>query len=304
MLIMSTQNYTYLHKKLLSWYKTHGRQLPWRETDDPYKILVSEIMLQQTQVSRVIDKYNSFIHHFPDVYSLAKSSTGKIIREWSGMGYNKRAVNLHKTAKIIVQNHNGEIPKLLDTLISLPGIGRYTASAVVNFAFRLRVPVVDINIKRVIGRVDQGSLFDTNKLAWGAALKYLPEKTKTGDWHQALMDLGAMVCTARKPSCESCPLVLNCSASIKFISSKHLNKINTKSPKKTNPAFAGSNRYYRGKVIEELRGRISLIKIDHLGILIKQDYSANTDKIWLENLINRLVKDGLIEKKRGMVSLP
>lgn len=301
---MSTQNYTYLHEKLLSWYKTHGRKLPWRETDDPYKILVSEIMLQQTQVSRVIDKYDSFIHNFPDIYSLAKASAGKIIREWSGMGYNKRAVNLHKTANIIVQNHNGEVPKSLDTLVSFPGIGRYTASAIANFAFQLKVPVVDINIKRVIGRVDQGSCFDTDKLAWEAALKYLPEKTKASDWHQALMDLGATVCTARKPSCEICPLVLNCSASIRFIFGNVVTKINTTSPQKANPAFVGSNRYYRGKIIEELRSRINPIKFDELGPLIKQDYSPNIDKIWLENLINRLVKDGLIEKEKGMVSLP
>ena len=139
---MSERNYTYFHKQLLSWYKDVGRTLPWRETNDPYKILVSEIMLQQTQVSRVIDKYDSFIRKFPDVYSLAKASTSTVIREWSGMGYNKRAVNLHRTAQIIVQHHDGQVPKSLESLVSLPGIGRYTASAIANFAFKLRVPVV------------------------------------------------------------------------------------------------------------------------------------------------------------------
>ena len=301
---MSEQNHTYFHKQLLSWYKDVGRKLPWRETNDPYKILVSEIMLQQTQVSRVIDKYDSFIRQFPDVYSLAQASKSTVIREWSGMGYNKRAVNLHRTAQIIVQNHNGQVPKSLESLVALPGIGRYTASAIANFAFKLRVPVVDINIKRVIGRGDHGSSFDTDKLAWDTATKYLPEKTKTPDWHQALMDLGATVCTSRKPSCESCPIVLNCSASIRFVFTKNNTKMGTPSSKKTNPTFVGSNRFYRGRIVEELRGRIDPIEIDKLGSLIKPDYSAHTDKIWFEKLINTLVKDGLIEKEKGMASLP
>ena len=301
---MSTQNYEYLHNQLFYWYKASARELPWRKTQDPYQILVSEVMLQQTQVSRVIDKYNAFIHQFPNVYSLATAPSSEVIRAWSGMGYNKRAVNLHRAANIIVTDHNGEVPKSMEALLSLPGVGRYTASAISNFAFGLQVPVVDINIKRVLGRVDQGALFDTDKLAWETAKKYLPSKEKTPEWNQSLMDLGAMVCTARHPECESCPLVLNCSASIKFISMKGGKQTETKLSNKQNPKFIGSNRYYRGLIISALRDRTKPIQIDALGKLIKPTYSSTGDTIWITDLISGLIKDGLINVKNGMASLP
>ena len=303
-MIMSTQNYEYLHNQLFYWYKASARELPWRNTQDPYHILVSEIMLQQTQVSRVINKYNAFIRQFPNVYSLATAPSSEVIRAWSGMGYNKRAVNLHKAANIIVTDHNGEVPKSMDALLSLPGVGRYTASAISNFAFGFQLPVVDINIKRVLGRVDRGALFDTDKLAWETATKYLPSKEKTPEWNQSLMDLGAMVCTARNPECESCPLVLNCSASIKFISMKGSKETQVKLANKKNTKFIGSNRYYRGRIIESLRDTTKPIQIDELGKLINPNYSSKGDAIWLSNIISGLIKDGLINVQKGMASLP
>ncbi len=303
-MIMSTQNYEYLHNQLFCWYKASARELPWRNTQDPYHILVSEIMLQQTQVSRVINKYNAFIRQFPNVYSLATAPSSEVIRAWSGMGYNKRAVNLHKAANIIVTDHNGEVPKSMDALLSLPGVGRYTASAISNFAFGFQLPVVDINIKRVLGRVDRGALFDTDKLAWETATKYLPSKEKTPEWNQSLMDLGAMVCTARNPECESCPLVLNCSASIKFISMKGSKETQVKLANKKNTKFIGSIRYYRGRIIESLRDTTKPIQIDELGKLINPNYSSKGDAIWLSNIISGLIKDGLINVQKGMASLP
>ena len=301
---MSAQNYEYLHNQLFYWYKSSARELPWRKTRDPYQILVSEIMLQQTQVSRVIDKYNAFIRQFPNVYSLATAPSSEVIRAWSGMGYNKRAVNLHRAANIIVHDHNGEVPKSMEALISLPGVGRYTASAIRNFAFGFQVPVVDINIQRVLGRVDRGALFDTDKLAWETAAKYLPSEEKTPEWNQSLMDLGAMVCTARNPVCESCPLVLNCSASIKFISMKDGKHTQTNLANKKKKKFFGSNRYYRGLIISELRDRTKPIQIDKLGKLIKPDYSSTGDAIWISDIISGLIKDGLIIVQKGMASLP
>jgi len=220
------------------------------------------------------------------------------------MGYNKRAVNLHKAANIIVTDHNGEVPKSMDALLSLPGVGRYTASAISNFAFGFQLPVVDINIKRVLGRVDRGALFDTDKLAWETATKYLPSKEKTPEWNQSLMDLGAMVCTARNPECESCPLVLNCSASIKFISMKGSKETQVKLANKKNTKFIGSNRYYRGRIIESLRDTTKPIQIDELGKLINPNYSSKGDAIWLSNIISGLIKDGLINVQKGMASLP
>ena len=301
---MSTQNYEYLHNQLLCWYKVSARELPWRKTHDPYLILVSEIMLQQTQVSRVINKYNAFIRQFPDIYSLATAPSREVIRAWSGMGYNKRAVNLHKAANIIVTEHKGEVPKSMEALLSLPGVGRYTASAISNFAFSFQVPVVDINIKRVLGRVDRGALFDTDKLAWETATKYLPSKEETPEWNQSLMDLGAMVCTARNPRCESCPLVLNCSASIKFISLKDSKQTQIKLANKKKTKFIGSNRYYRGLIISELRDRTKPIQIDELGKLINPNYSSTGDAMWMTDLINGLIKDGLINVHKGMALLP
>ena len=285
-------------------YKASARELPWRNTQDPYHILVSEIMLQQTQVSRVINKYNAFIRQFPNVYSLATAPSSEVIRAWSGMGYNKRAVNLHKAANIIVTDHNGEVPKSMDALLSLPGVGRYTASAISNFAFGFQLPVVDINIKRVLGRVDRGALFDTDKLAWETATKYFPSKETPPEWNQSLMDLGAMVCTARNPECESCPLVLNCSASIKFISMKGSKETQVKLANKKNTKFIGSNRYYRGRIIESLRDTTKPIQIDELGKLINPNYSSKGDAIWLSNIISGLIKDGLINVQKGMASLP
>ena len=301
---MPTQDYEYLHNQLFCWYKASARELPWRNTQDPYHILVSEIMLQQTQVSRVINKYNAFIRQFPDVYSLAKAPSSEVIRAWSGMGYNKRAVNLHKAANIIVTDHNGEVPQSMEALLSLPGVGRYTASAISNFAFGFQLPVVDINIKRVLGRVDRGALFDTDKLAWETAKKYLPSKEKTPEWNQSLMDLGAMVCAARNPKCESCPLVLNCSASIKFISMKGSKETQVKLANKKNTKFIGSNRYYRGRIIESLRDTTKPIHIDELGKLINPNYSSKGDALWLSDIISGLIKDGLINVQKGMASLP
>jgi A/G-specific adenine glycosylase len=172
-----------MDKLLLSWFRAHARSLPWRETSDPYAVLVSEVMLQQTQVERVIPRYLAWLERWPSVGALAAASPADVIREWQGLGYNRRALNLHRAACLIVGNG------WPDDLTELPGIGPYTAAAVRNFAFGEDVLPVDVNVKRVLRRT--GFAFSP-----GAA--------------QALMDLGARICLARVPRCAQCPLARGC----------------------------------------------------------------------------------------------
>ena len=168
---------------LLAWYEAHGRDLPWRRTRDPYAILVSEVMLQQTQVDRVVPRYDRWLERWPTPGALAASSAADVIREWHGLGYNRRAINLHRAAKRIA------VDGWPDDLMQLPGVGRYTADAVACFAFGKAVVPVDTNVRRVLERT--GGRFSV-----GSA--------------QALMDLGANICLARVPRCDRCPLAFGC----------------------------------------------------------------------------------------------
>ena len=204
---------------LLGWYARNGRHnLPWRQTRDPYAVLVSEFMLQQTQVDRVLPRFRQFMERFPDFGSLARASTADVIREWSGLGYNARAVRLQAIAREVVEQHHGELPATLDELVRFKGIGRYTAGALACFAFNLQVETVDTNIRRVLWRVFRG----IEPADWPTRLGFQRSITdlaswalppgRAYDWQQALMDLGATICTARAPKCETCPVGPECSA--------------------------------------------------------------------------------------------
>ncbi|MGE5334992.1 MAG: A/G-specific adenine glycosylase [Nitrososphaerota archaeon] len=207
---------------LLAWYAAEGRsELPWRHTRDPYAVLVSEVMLQQTQVERVLPKYRAFLERFPTLADLAAAPVAEVIRAWAGLGYNMRAIRLHEIARQAVERYGGALPGSLDALLGLKGIGRYTAGAVACFAFGLPVATVDTNIRRVLWRVFRGiepatwpadTTFQRQMLA--LAEWALPRDTPDAayDWQQALMDLGATVCLARRPLCERCPLTACCAA--------------------------------------------------------------------------------------------
>jgi A/G-specific adenine glycosylase len=201
-------------RRLLAWYDANGRDLPWRRATDPYQILVSEIMLQQTQVDRVLPKYHEWLQRFPSLEALAARPVEEAVTTWYPLGYNIRPRRLHSIAREAVARYGGELPSDEETLLSFKGIGQYTAGAIRSFAFRQRSAILDTNVARVLFRVFVGSQGDPKahamrKRLWDLSRSLLPNK-RVFDFNQALMDFGAMVCTARKPQCPACPMRRTC----------------------------------------------------------------------------------------------
>jgi A/G-specific adenine glycosylase len=202
-------------RQLLRWYRAHRRRLPWRRTRDPYRILVSEVMLQQTQVERVKGFYRRFLHRYASFAELAAASEPQVREAWDGLGYYARARNLRRTARIVVDRHDGRLPDDAQALRALPGIGRYTAGAVLSIAYGRDEPILDTNAARVLrrwfgvrGRGGAGAL---QRRLWQLAERVTPAGS-AGDFNQAIMDLGATVCVARRPRCAVCPLRRRCAA--------------------------------------------------------------------------------------------
>ncbi len=196
-------------RRLLTWYRRHGRDLPWRKTRDAYSILVSEIMLQQTQVERVIPKYREFLKRYPSLEALARAPVKEVKRTWYPLGYNIRPVHLHGIARETVARYNGRLPSDEKALRRFKGIGRYTAGAVLSFAFRKDAPILDTNVRRVLGRVFLGprrmKALRGQKVLWDLSAALVP-RGQAYDFNQALMDFGATWCTPRKPRCLPCPM--------------------------------------------------------------------------------------------------
>jgi A/G-specific adenine glycosylase len=199
--------------KLLAWYRAHGRDLPWRQTRDPYAVLVSEIMLQQTQVDRVLPKYAEWLGKYPSFESLAAASVGDAAAAWYPLGYNIRPRRLHAIAREAVDRYDGTLPADAATLRSFKGIGDYTAGAVLSFAFGQRAAILDTNVARVLFRIFVGrgdpKAHKTKRRLWEISRAVLPMR-HVYDFNQGLMDFGATVCTARKPKCEQCPMARMC----------------------------------------------------------------------------------------------
>ncbi|MBI5209443.1 MAG: A/G-specific adenine glycosylase [Elusimicrobia bacterium] len=200
-----------LRDVLLGWYRRHGRDLPWRRTRDPYRVWVSEVMLQQTTVATVLPRYGRLLARFPTIRALAGARRRDVLAAWSGLGYYRRAASLHQAAKEIVRRHGGVFPA--DPRVKLPGVGDYTRAAVLSIAYGVPVAAVDVNVGRVLSRL-KGLEGGAGRPAAVAALaqRMLPAR-RPGDWTQALMDLGAMVCLPSGPRCPLCPLVRRCRAS-------------------------------------------------------------------------------------------
>lgn len=237
-----------VQRRLLRWFEGHRRDLPWRRTHHPYRILVSEVMLQQTQVSRVVPKYHAFLQQFPTLRALARAQQRSVVAAWAGLGYNRRARHLHQLAKIVQHDYAGKFPRSARALRQLPGVGDYTAAAVMCFAYGAPVALVDVNVRRVLGRVFygvHGPARVTNDRMWQLAASLVPARRAVA-WNSMLMDFGATVCTQRKPLCASCPVRDSCSAYPAIL-------------RQRGPAagsaerFVGSNRYWRGKVVDFLR---------------------------------------------------
>jgi A/G-specific adenine glycosylase len=205
----------WVRRRLLSWFGRNARALPWRTSRDPYAIWISEVMLQQTQVATVIPFFERFIRSFPDVAALARADLHDVLRHWEGLGYYRRARDLHQTARILHTEHNGRMPDDPELLRSMPGLGPYTVGAVLSQAYGLRVPILEVNSVRVLTRL-LGVRQDPKKTSvrralWSAAAALLPVK-QVGQFNQALMELGALVCTPTSPGCDICPIALHCRA--------------------------------------------------------------------------------------------
>src|SRR5688572_5127743 len=200
-------------RRLLSWYGANGRDLPWRRTGDPYHILVSEVMLQQTQVDRVVPKYHEWLRKFPSLAALASAAEAEATETWRPLGYNIRPRRLHAIARESVARYGGQLPSDEETLLSFKGIGAYTAGAIRSFAFGQRAAIVDTNVARVLFRVFVGrgdvKAHAMRKRLWAMSEVLVPRK-RVFDFNQALMDLGAMICVARKPKCDACPMTKLC----------------------------------------------------------------------------------------------
>lgn len=211
------QNADFLHvgEKLLAWYRTHGRDLPFRSTKDPYKIWICEIIFQQTRIEQGLNHYHNFINRFPDVETLANADTDEVMLYWKGLGYYSRALNLHKAAQQIMEDYEGAFPEKYDDILQLKGVGKYTAAAISSICFGAKIPAVDGNFYRVLSRVFADDFDVSNSKAFQyfseLALLIMPEK-QAGSFNEAMMDLGSEICKPRNPKCEICPLNKDCLA--------------------------------------------------------------------------------------------
>lgn len=295
-----------IQQHLIAWFEANGRDLPWRRTRDPYRVLVSEIMLQQTQVDRVKPKYAAFLEQFPSLEALAAASPGDVIRAWAGLGYNRRALNLQRTAQAVINEHSGRFPETPDALRNLPGIGPYTAGAVACFAFERDVAFMDTNIRRVIRRLfvgpdDAGESSDRELIPLAEAA--VPQG-KGWIWNQAIMELGALICTAARPRCQICPLRGECRAYATWRAADEDVFNYTSAPKpraartvaESKTPFTSTSRYFRGRAVDTLRQLEpgSWLALADLGPRVKPDWTG-TDHEWLLTLLRGLSADGLIE---------
>jgi A/G-specific adenine glycosylase len=200
-------------RRLLAWYARHGRDLPWRRTRDPYRVLVSEIMLQQTQVERVIPKYHEFLTRYPTLGALAAARPREVRRVWYPLGYNVRPLRLHQIAREAVARYGGRLPDSPDGLRALPGVGPYTAGAVLTFAYGRDAALIDTNVRRVLTRVFVGPRrarrLRGDRMLWDLATRLVP-RGRGYDFNQALMDFGATWCRPRRPRCPVCPMRRSC----------------------------------------------------------------------------------------------
>ena len=237
-------------QSLLEWFGARQRDLPWRRTRDPWKILVSELMLQQTQVARVVPRFDSFVARWPTPAACAQATLSEVVQAWSGLGYNRRAVNLHRCAGLVVEQHGGVLPEDLDALLGLPGIGPYTARAVLVFAFEAEGHgVLDTNAARVLAR------WEGRRLSPGEAQSAADAVVPAGRswaWNQAMLDLGATVCRSRQPLCHDCPVASTCSW---WVEGDHAADpaVGSAGVSGKQSRFAGSDRQGRGRLVEALR---------------------------------------------------
>jgi A/G-specific adenine glycosylase len=276
------------------WGERELRDLPWRDTRDPWAILVSELMAQQTQVARVVPRWHAFLADFPDPAACAAAPVGAVVRAWAGLGYNRRAVHLHAAATVVVEEHGGTLPDDLDALLALPGVGPYTARAVLAFAHGHDVGVLDVNVARILARAVVGSPL-TPAPAQHLADALVP--AGAGWLHsQAMMDLGATVCTKRSPRCDVCPLVASCAWAARGHAPPDPaeGSAGTGGPQSR---FEGSDRQGRGRLVAALRtGPVDTSRLTEV--------TGWDDDDRARRAAASLVSDGLAEYVDGVLVLP
>ena len=259
---------------IFTWWKENRRDLPWRRTHEPYTILVSEIMLQQTQVSRVLPKYEEFLILFPDIFALARASTAEVLKAWKGMGYNRRALYLKKTAEAVVKTYGGKFPENEKDLMNLPGLGKYTARALLVFAYKKDISMIDTNIRQIIVQYFFHGEPQKEKEVEAVAEQLVP-KGKSWDWHQALMDYGALELVREKQA-------------------KPADKSHRHIP------FKDTKRFIRGKVLDRLR--VSPVTESELVEYLTDTYQKKAS--WIQSILRDLERDGLVESHHKLMQLP
>ena len=269
-----------MHAEILDWYRANKRDLPWRNTT-AYGVMVSEFMLQQTPVARVLPVYEQWMRTWPDVNSLANASRADVLRMWGRLGYPRRALRLHEAAQQIASHNNGEVPTTLEELRALPGVGEYTAAAILSFAHGGRALVMDTNIRRLFARVIAGEEFPATSItkserALGESL--IPDEAAL--WAAATMELGAVICTAKSPNCERCPIAGKCAWRL---AGKPKSEIQRRGQK-----WHGTDRQCRGTLMQVLKESTEPVKQSILE-------AAWEDRLQMQRCLDQLIREGLIE---------
>lgn len=285
-----------LHEAVLAWYDDHARELPWRGVSaSAWSVMVSEFMLQQTPVARVLPVHGAWLERWPTPAALAAEPTGEAVRMWGRLGYPRRALRLHAAAVAILERHRGEVPAAYDDLLALPGVGDYTASAIASFAFGQRHAVLDTNVRRVLARAVRGEEFPAaavTRAERDVATSLLPDDPATAaTWAVATMELGALVCTARQPSCDTCPIAGLCGWRGAGFPAYD-------GPPRRGQAWAGTDRQCRGRIMalaRESDGALSAARIESV-------WSVDDQR---ERCLAGLVADGLLARVgTGRYALP
>ena len=284
---------SHLHTPVLGWYVENARDLPWRRPGaTPWAVMVSEFMLQQTPVARVLPVFESWMATWPTPSALAAAPSGAAVRAWGRLGYPRRALRLHAAASAIVDRHGGEVPSAYDELMALPGVGDYTASAIASFAFGARHAVLDTNVRRVLARAVNGTEFPAatvTKAERALADSLVPDE-QPATWAVAVMELGALVCTAASPSCGVCPIRDRCAWNT-------AGRPAYDGPARRGQAWAGTDRQVRGRLMAVLRdteGSVARTRLD----------AAWPDSVQRERALQSLLVDGLVVETDGRYALP
>jgi A/G-specific adenine glycosylase len=291
MSVATTTQLQALHADILAWFDESARELPWRTDPQPWRVMVSEFMLQQTPVARVLPMFETWIRRWPSPTSLASDSPGEAVRAWGKLGYPRRALRLHATAVAIVERHGGEVPSDVDSLRALPGVGDYTAAAIASFAFGQRHAVLDTNVRRLFARTVQGVEFPADSITAaerGLASALLPARD-AHRWAASTMELGAVICTAKSPKCAICPVEQHCAWNAAGRPSHN-------GPPRRGQAYAGTDRQVRGLLLDVLRASDSPVT------------TAELDAVWddanqRERCLASLLSDGLVTEDGGRYRL-